>query len=110
LDWKIVIPFWIPNGGVEAGTFCLAPEILILPKGCSTTFLAFLWELGSIGALRLQAQVLEALALDPVEGSSEDSTPGSRADIGLVGTGMLPSNPGMGKMRLSKFSIQEFGI
>jgi hypothetical protein len=61
--------------------------------------------LGLIGAFRLQARVLEALALDPVEGSSEDSTPGSQADIG-----MAPSNPGMGEMRLSKSCIQEIGI
>jgi hypothetical protein len=57
-------------------------------------FLAFLGGFGSIGAFRLQAQVLEALALYPSEGSSEDSTPGSHAEIRMAGIGMSPSNLG----------------
>jgi hypothetical protein len=47
------------------------------------------------------------LALDPTEGSSEDSVPGSWADIGMAGIGMSPSNPGMGEIMMSRSCIQE---
>jgi hypothetical protein len=86
------------------------PVILIPPGGFPVVFLVFLRGLGSIGTFRLQARVLEPLALDPVEGSSEDSVPGSWADIGMVGIGMSISNAGMGEMKLSKSYIQEIKI
>jgi hypothetical protein len=73
-------------------------------------FLAFLGVFGSIGAFRLQARVLEVPALDPVEGSSEDSVPGSWAEIGMAGIGMSPSNPGIGEMKISRSCIQEIMI
>jgi hypothetical protein len=76
------------------------PVILIPPEGFPVVFLAFLVGLGSIGAFRLQARVLEALALGPAEGSSEDSASGSRVDIRMAGIGMSPSNPGMGEIKL----------
>jgi hypothetical protein len=80
----------------------LVPVILIPPEGFPVVFLAFLGGLRSIGTFRLQARVLEALALNPTEGS--------RADIGMAGIGMLLSNPGMGKIKLSKSCIQEIKI
>jgi hypothetical protein len=40
-DWRIRIPFRVPDGGVEVGAFFLGPEILILPKGFPEAFLAF---------------------------------------------------------------------
>jgi hypothetical protein len=45
-------------------------------------------------------------APDPVEGSWEDSTPGSHVEIGIVGIGVSPSNPRMGEIKLSKSCIQ----
>jgi hypothetical protein len=54
---------------------------------------------------RLQARVLGVLALEPVGGSLKDSTPGSRAKIGMARIGTSPSNPGMGEMKLSKSCI-----
>jgi hypothetical protein len=63
-----------------------------------------------IGTFHLQARVLEVLALDPVEVSSEDSVSGSQADIGMVGIGMSSSNPGMGEIKLSMSCIQEIKI
>jgi hypothetical protein len=50
------------------------------------------------------------LALDPVEGSSEDSAPGSQAEIEMAGIGMSPSNPKIGEMKLSYSCIQEIKI
>jgi hypothetical protein len=73
-------------------------------------FLAFFGGFGSSGAFRLQARVLEALALDLAEGSSKDSARGSRAKIGMAGIGISPSNPGIIKMKLSKSCIQEIKI
>jgi hypothetical protein len=59
-----------------------------------------------MGALRLKAQVHEALALDPAEGPWEDSIPGSRAETGMAGIGISPSNPRVGEIKLSKSYIQ----
>jgi hypothetical protein len=73
-------------------------------------FSAFLGGFGSIGDFCLQAQVCEALTLDPVEGSLEESTQGSRAKIGMAGIGMSLLNPGIDKMKLSKSYIQEIKI
>jgi hypothetical protein len=47
------------------------------------------------------------LALDPAEGSSEDLAPGSRANIGMAGIGMSPSNLGIGEIMMSRSCIQE---
>jgi hypothetical protein len=58
----------------------------------------------------LQARVLEALALDPTEGSLEDSALGSRAKIRVAGIWTSPTNPGMGEIKLSKSCIQEIKI
>jgi hypothetical protein len=80
--------------------------ILNLPDGFPNIFLAFLGGFGSIGAFRVLARILEALALDLVEGFLEDSAPGSRAEIGMAGIGMSPSNLGIGKLKLSKSCIQ----
>jgi hypothetical protein len=88
----------------------LAPVILFSPKCFLVVFLAFLGGLESIGDFLLQARVLEALALGTAEGSSEESTPRSWADIRMAGIGMSPSNPGMGKIKLSKSCIQEIKI
>jgi hypothetical protein len=63
-----------------------------------------------MGFFRLLARVLEAPTLYLVEGSLEDSTARSRADIGMVGIDMSPSNLGIGDMKLSKSCIQEVGI
>jgi hypothetical protein len=81
--------------------------ILIQPDGFPVIFLAFLGGFGSIGSFYLQAQVLEVLALDPAEESSEDSAPGSWAKTRMVGIRMSLSNPGIGDMKLSKSCIQE---
>jgi hypothetical protein len=102
--------FEFPMEELKHELFCLGPEILIPPKGFSASFLAFLGGLGSIGVFRLQARVLEALAMDSAEGSLEDSALGSRADIGMAGIEMSPSNPGIGEVMLSKSCIQEIGI
>jgi hypothetical protein len=67
------------------------PVMLIPPEGFLVVFLAILGRLGSIGAFCLQGQVLEALALGPAEGSSEELALGSWADIEMAGIGM--SNP-----------------
>jgi hypothetical protein len=88
----------------------LGPVILIPPKGFLAAFLAFLLGFGSIGAFRLQAQVLEALALDLAEGSLEDSVLGSWAKIKTAGIEMSPSNPGIGEIKLSKSCIQKIKV
>jgi hypothetical protein len=88
----------------------LGPVILIPPNGFPAIFLAFLGGFRSIGAFCLQAQVLEALTLDPVEGPSEDSVPGSQAEIGMAGIGMSSSNLGIGEIKLSKSCLQEIKI
>jgi hypothetical protein len=88
----------------------LGPVILIPSKGFLVMFLAFLEGFRLIGAFRLQGRVLEALALELVEGSLVDSAQGSWVEIGMAGIGMSPSNLGIGEMTLSKTYIQEIKI
>jgi hypothetical protein len=88
----------------------LGPVILISPKGFLAVFLALLEGFGSIDAFRLQARVLEVLALDPAEGSSKDSAPGSQAKFWMARIGMSPPNLGIGEIKLSKSCIQEIKI
>jgi hypothetical protein len=83
---------------------------LDLTRSFSGSLLGLFGGLESIGAFRLQARVLEALALGMAVGSSEDSAPGTWADIRMTGIGMSPSNPRMGKIKLSKSCIQEIKI
>jgi hypothetical protein len=94
------MPFRVPDGGVKAEVLGFGSEILIPPRGFMGAFLSIFWNLGSTGAFRLLAQ-------DLVERSWEDSALGSRADIGMAGIRMSPSNPGMDKIKLSMSYIQE---
>jgi hypothetical protein len=63
-----------------------------------------------MGAFHLLARVLEAPALDSVEGSSEDSTPRLWVEIGMAGIRISPSNLRMGDIKLSKSCIQTIRI
>jgi hypothetical protein len=71
------MPFRVSDGGVKVGSLGFGLEILIPPRSFPGAFLAFFRWLGVRGAFRLLAQVLETLALDLVEGSSEGSALGS---------------------------------
>jgi hypothetical protein len=101
------MPFRVPDGGVEAGFLGFRSKILIPPGGFHGAFLAFFGWLGAMGAFLLLARVCEAPVPDPVEAPWEDLIPGSRAETGMAGIGMSPSNPGMGEMKLSKSCIQK---
>jgi hypothetical protein len=59
-----------------------------------------------MSAFWLLARVHDVPAPDPVEGPSEDSTPGSRAETGMAGIKISPLNLGMGEVKLSKSYIQ----
>jgi hypothetical protein len=83
----------------------LGSGILIRPRDFPEVFLAFFGGFGPIGAFRLLAQLPEAPALDPVEGFSEESTPGLRVKVGMAGIEITPSNAGMGEIKLSKSCI-----
>jgi hypothetical protein len=63
-----------------------------------------------MGTFLLSPRVLEALTLDPMEGSLEDSAFGSRVEIGMVEIRISPSNPRIGEMKLSKSCVQVIGI
>jgi hypothetical protein len=63
-----------------------------------------------MGAFHLSPRFLEALTLDPVEGSLEDSTFGSWVEIGMAEIRILPSNPRIGEMKMSKSFVQAIGI
>jgi hypothetical protein len=74
-----------------AGSFILIP-LADFP----VAFLAFFWGVGLTIALRFPAQVLDTPALALADGSLAGLPLGDRADTGIVGIGMSPSNPGLG--------------
>jgi hypothetical protein len=68
--------------------------------------LGFLLGVGLAIALCFPTRVLGTLALASTYGSLTNSLLGHRAEIGIARIGMSPSNPGMGKIKLSSACIQ----
>jgi hypothetical protein len=83
--------------------------ILIPPVDLPVVVLAFFGGGGGAAALRLPSQVLEDPALGLAVESSADSPLGVRAEIGMAGIGMSPSNPVIGEMKLSRAYICRYG-
>jgi hypothetical protein len=72
------------------------------------TLLGFFEGGGVAAALRLLTQVLEESAPGLADELSADSPLGVRAEIGMVGTGVSPSKPGIGEMMFFKAYIQRY--
>jgi hypothetical protein len=80
--------------------------ILMTLEDLLIAFLAFFLGVGLAVAFHLLARVLDAPALDAVEGSSMALPPGERAEMGMAEIGMSPLKLGMGEIKLSKSCIR----